>query len=355
MKIALLMDYIKGIAGGEKLLLYFAKRYDADIYTGYINWDKTYPEFKNYNIKTLSKISRIPLLKQNSLVKAFKEIELVDYDATICLGFYSIYSSWKNIPVIWSAYGVSPIFYKRADVPDEFIKQGLIRRIGEWIWKRRMQKDDKEIIQKYIEKIVAISKYSSQAFKDYYNRDTEIIPPPVDMKKHYNRPAEPYYLIVSRLEHGKRVDLAINAFKDMPDKNLVVVGTGSLEKKLKKMASKNVYFHKNLKEENLLELYAHCIAFIGTAFYDDWSMPMIEAMASGKPCIGVKQGAYPEVIQEKTGVLVKGTPEGIARGVGIITGAGTEYFKETCIKRAKECDVSNFYKKWDKLLKEVTK
>lgn len=139
----------------------------------------------------------------------------------------------------------------------------------------------------------------------------------------------------------------------MPDKILFIEGSGSLKNHLQKLAGnvKNIKFLGRVSSEELLELYANCIALIGTAFHDDWSMPMLEAMASGKPCIGVNQGAYPEVILENTGFLVDGNSNGIIDGVKKMTPEVAKKMKNTCIKRAKECDISNFYKKWDNILR----
>ena len=357
MKIAILFDFIEGVSGGEKLLLFLAKKYKADIYTGYANLDRSYKEFKKFNINVLGKIPKIQLIKQEMFVRKFRSLDLSDYDATICLGFYSIYASLINHPVIWNAYGVSSLFYRRANFPKEFLNQSLTWRIGAEIWRRRIQNYDKKIVKKYIDKIITISEYSRQAFKNYYNRDSVIIPPPVDMKKHYYKPSKDYYLVVSRLEHGKRVDLAVKAFKNMPDKTLFIEGNGSLRKILEKLAgnAKNIKFLGRASSEELLELYANCIALIGTAFYDDWSMPMIEAMASGKPVIGVNQGAYPEIIIKNTGVLVDGSPKGIINGVKKITPEVAKNMKNVCIKRAKEVDTNSFYKKWDKVLNEIIK
>jgi glycosyltransferase involved in cell wall biosynthesis len=356
-KIAILFDFIEGSAGGEKLLRFLADRYKADIYTGYVNWDRTYPEFRNFNVKTIGKIPKIQLLKQEMLIRKFRKLKLSGYDAIICLGLYSIYAAEKNHPIIWNPYGVSPFFYKRADLPKGFVKRNIIWRIGAWLLTKRTKSYNKKIVKNNIDKIATISEYSRNAFNNYYERDSLVIPPPVDMKKHFYKINKGYYLLVARLEPGKRIELAIDAFKKMPDKTLFVEGIGSIKEKLEDSAKgyENIKLLGRVPSEKLPELYAECIALIGTAFFDDWSMPMVEALASGKPCIAVKQGAYVEIIDEKTGVLVNGDVDGIIKGVKKITPKVAEKMKDDCVERAKKWDTEIFGKKWDKLIEDAIK
>lgn len=355
MKIAILSDILPGRSGAEKITCMLATHYDADIYTGYINLDKVLPEFKKLNVITFN-ASKIPLLMQELLVRKFRNLNLSNYDITICLGYYSIYSSIKNHPMIWYSYGSSPLFYKKPT--DASLRTSLAWKIGAPIWKNRIQSYDKKVVKKHIDKIVAISEYASKELKDRYDINSLIINPPVDTKNFYYKPHKGYYLIVSRFEGGKRVEIAIEAFKKMPNKILFIEGSGSTEKYLHKLAAgaKNIKFLGRISSEELLDVYANCIALIGTAFYDEWSMPMVEAMASGKPCISVNQGAYPEIIiNNKTGILVEGTPMGIIDGINKITPKIAEKMKKNCIKRAKDFDINVFYKKWDNIIKNVVK
>ena len=347
MKTAILFDFIEGRAGGEKLLLFLANKFDADIYTGYVNWNETYKDFEKFDITTLDNIPRLPLLKQEMLIRNFRKLDLSGYDKIICLGLYSIYAAKNNRGVIWYPYGVSPFFQKRAGFPKGFIDQNFIWKVGAWLLTKRTKSYNKRIVQENIEKIVTISEYSRNSFFKYYARDSTVIPPPVDMNKYYWKPSRGYYLIVSRLMAGKRVELSIKAFKLLPEKKLIIEGDGPIKEKLMRMANgcKNITFLGRIPSENLPKLYSECIAFIGTSFYDDWSMPMVEALASGKPCIAVNQGAYPEIVNKDVGILVEGIPEGIIYGVNFLG----EKEKNKCIKRAKQWSIEEFGRSWDKV------
>ncbi len=355
MKIAILIDWLGARGGGEKTVYYMAKQYDADIYTAYADWDKILPEFRKLRMHTYDKIMHLPLIKQEMTINYFKTLDLSNYDAVVALGYYSIYAAIKNKNIIWYPYGINSIFHKKGRTDNAY--RDPIFLVGSKIWKTRIEKSDKNLIAKHVHKIVTISKYARRIIKEYHGKNSEIVNPIVEMDKFRCKPQKGYYLMVARLEAGKRVDLAINAFKQMPKKTLYIEGSGSLDSKLKKLAQghDNIKFLGRVGTEKLIDLYSNCIALIGTAYYDEWSMPMVEAMASGKPCIAVNQGAYPEIIiNNKTGILVAGTPQGIINGVNKVTPKFAFSAKNACIKRARNFDSEQFFLKWDKILKKFT-
>ncbi|MBI2007410.1 MAG: glycosyltransferase [Candidatus Blackburnbacteria bacterium] len=103
--------------------------------------------------------------------------------------------------------------------------------------------------------MVGISKNVAARIKRYYGREAKVIYPPVELQStksqapnfkqvqntKYKILNSGYFLVVSRLVPYKKVDLAIQAFNELclP---LVVVGTGSEEERLKKIAKRNVRF-----------------------------------------------------------------------------------------------------------------
>src|SRR6185295_11266675 len=59
---------------------------------------------------------------------------------------------------------------------------------------------------------IAISSNIQKRIKEFYNRDSMIIFPPVDTSRFQPAPAvDDYYLVVSRLIPYKRIDLAVQA------------------------------------------------------------------------------------------------------------------------------------------------
>ena len=83
-------------------------------------------------------------------------------------------------------------------------------------------------ILKHIDGSACTSQYTAKNFSKIYNIKTKVIYPPFgNIKEFYWEEPEDYYLTVSRLESIKRIDLIIKAFINMPDKKLIIVGSGS--------------------------------------------------------------------------------------------------------------------------------
>ncbi|WP_222430963.1 glycosyltransferase [Mucilaginibacter pallidiroseus] len=104
-----------------------------------------------------------------------------------------------------------------------------------------------------------------------------------------------YYLVVSRFESYKKVDMVIEAFKSMPQHNLVIVGKGSREDELRKISSPNITFLSGLTREELAQVYANCKAFIFPQL-EDYGITPLEANASGRPVIAYGKGGVTETM-----------------------------------------------------------
>ncbi|MCL4387184.1 glycosyltransferase, partial [Patescibacteria group bacterium] len=153
---------------------------------------------------------------------------------------------------------------------------------------------------------VAISEAVQERIKKYYQRDSLVIHPPVDINRFTKLNSDvkkrDYYLIVSRLVPYKKIDLAVKVFNEI-GYPLIIVGTGSEEKKLKKIAKKNVEFKGFVDEKNLIELYQNAKAFIHPQD-EDFGITAVEAQGAGVPVIAYKKGgALDTVVDGKTGIF----------------------------------------------------
>ena len=108
-----------------------------------------------------------------------------------------------------------------------------------------------------------------------------------------------FFLVVSRLLPYKNLDRILGVFAERPDLELVVVGTGPLEKTLKQSATTNVDLLGNVRDSELRWLYGHARALIAPAF-EDYGLTPLEAASFGKPTIVLKKGGYLETVSEGT-------------------------------------------------------
>jgi len=155
--------------------------------------------------------------------------------------------------------------------------------------------------------VFANSSYVKNRIKKYLNRDSIVIYPPCNTQKFEYKNSQGYYLSTARFDTLKRVDKIIEAFKQMPEKNLVVCSSGHEEKNLKKLAgnAKNIQFTGQVSDQKLVQLMSECLATIYIPKDEDFGMSPVESMAAGKPVICSGHGGPTEsVIDGETGYYI---------------------------------------------------
>ncbi len=145
--------------------------------------------------------------------------------------------------------------------------------------------------------IIANSQYVADKIQKIYNRKSTIIFPPVNINNFsISAEKENYYITVSRLLPHKKIDLIVETFNTMPDKKLIICGTGKDEIRLKKMAKSNIIFKNYLSESELNNTMQKARAFI-FASEEDFGIAPVEAQACGIPVIAFGKGGATESIQ----------------------------------------------------------
>ncbi|WP_114778936.1 glycosyltransferase family 4 protein [Botryobacter ruber] len=157
-----------------------------------------------------------------------------------------------------------------------------------------------------VDHFVANSAYIARRIKKVYQRDAEVIYPPVAVESFQVEPVkENFYLTASRMVPYKKVDLIVEAFAGQPDKKLVVIGEGPDFNKIKAKATKNVTLLGYQRFDVLRQHLQKAKAFIFAA-EEDFGIVPVEAQACGTPVIAFgRGGACETVIHGKTGILFK--------------------------------------------------
>lgn len=300
MKIAIIHDHLTCKAGGEQVALTFHRAFpEAPIYTMAYNADATFPEFKTCDIRT-SWFQRIS--KQESTLKklffplgilAMRSLYLDEYDVVLISGTHCgkyVRVSPKTLVV---SYCYTP--FRLAWNPTSYSEYANARGVKKYVFEKVVN-ILRKIDWKYAQRtdfFVAMTQETKERILDAYSPKNEvtIINPPVNNLSNYAISAKPkaYYLLVSRLEYYKKVDLAISVFNKL-DTPLIIVGKGSKELELKAMAEKTkVEFRQNLSTQELADLYSSCKAFIFPQ-YEDYGLTALEANAAGRPVIGFNKG-----------------------------------------------------------------
>ena len=149
--------------------------------------------------------------------------------------------------------------------------------------------------------LITNSETTRKRVKKFYGRDAKIINPPTvaTIRATTNKDViqKPYFCSLGRLASYKNVDLLIQAFNVL-GWELTVLGTGSEEKSLRKMANSNVKILGRVTDETKDHILANCKGLIFPVVEEDWGIVPLEAMAHGKPVLAHRSGGVTETIQE---------------------------------------------------------
>jgi glycosyltransferase involved in cell wall biosynthesis len=150
---------------------------------------------------------------------------------------------------------------------------------------------------------IAISSDIQQRVRNFYDRDSVVIYPPVDTTRFQpSSVVEDYFLIVSRLIPYKRIDLAVQAATRL-GVPLKIGGRGRDLDRLKAMAGPTVEFLGFVPDDQLPDLMARCKAFLFPGL-EDFGITPVQAQAAGRPVIAYAAGgALDTVIPGRTGEL----------------------------------------------------
>ena len=128
-----------------------------------------------------------------------------------------------------------------------------------------------------------------------------------DIYERYDIPkGKPIVLYVGRVDPEKSLDILVNAFTEVhnniPEAQLVIVGDGTARPTLEKIAeesgtTENVHFLGRIVGDDLPQIYRTGTVFAITSKTETQSIVLLEAMATGLPCVAVRAGAIPELVK----------------------------------------------------------
>src|SRR5215469_12673127 len=127
-----------------------------------------------------------------------------------------------------------------------------------------------------------------------YRRESHVVHPPVATNMFFHRRAEDYFLCVAEMVAYKQLDYAIRLFA-ATGRKLKIVGEGPEYGNLKRQAGSTIEFCGRVSSAELCELYARSRALIVPG-EEDFGINMVEALASGKPVIGLGRGGVQEIV-----------------------------------------------------------
>ena len=337
MKIAVVCDWLVTYAGAEKVLEQILNIYpEADLFALVDFLDEGKRDFIKHKKVTTSFIQHLPKAKTKYrsylplMPLAIEQLDLSKYDLIISSSHCVAKGIMTGPNQVHISYVHSPIRYAW-DLQHQYLREaGLTKGLKGWLAK---------IILHYMR------------IWDCYRREADVIYPPVDVEAfEYCDQKEDFYLTASRMVPYKKMDLIVESFTHMPDKKLIVIGTGPDFHKIQKIAQG----HNNIKLMGyqpfsvLKEHMQKAKAFVFAA-EEDFGITPVEAQACGTPVIAYGKGGALETVRgldkkdAPTGVFFyKQDEENLIKAISYFENNLEKIRFEDCRKNALNFSINNF-------------
>ncbi|MDF1502336.1 glycosyltransferase [Roseisolibacter sp. H3M3-2] len=349
MKVAVVHEWLTTYAGSERVLeQMLAVLPDADVFAVCDFLPERERAFLGGRPVRTTFVQRLPLARSRYrtwlpvMPFAIEQVDLTGYDLVVSSSHAVAKGVLTGPDQLHLCMCYSPIRYAW-DLQHQYLRQaglgwgptGLAARL---MLKRLRDWDARSA--NGVDSFIGISEFVGRRIRKVYRRGSTVIYPPVDVGAF--TPAgerEDYYVTASRMVPYKCVDLIVEAFRDLPDRKLVVIGDGPQMPLVRKKAGPNVTLLGHQPFPELLRWLRGARAYLFAAV-EDFGIAPLEAQAVGTPVIAYAGGALPETIPgldapEPCGVLYDAqTPAGIRDGVLAFEAARGRISPDACRRNA---------------------
>lgn len=202
-----------------------------------------------------------------------------------------------------------------------------------------------------VDAFVVNSAYIARRLTKVHNRGAEVIHPPVALDRFSCTRSlprrDPFFVTVSRQVPYKRIDLIVEAFAQLPDERLVVIGDGPEAARLRGLAGANVTFLGAMPDEIVVDHIRRARAFVYAA-EEDFGIAPVEAQACGTPVIAYGRGGILETVRglqhaAPTGVFFpEQTPQALRHAIQAFNAQRARFDAEDCVRNAKRFSAERF-------------
>ena len=337
MKVAIIQEWLVTVGGSDKVVKAILDVFpDADIYTLVakkdvcdelgIPWEKVHTSFiQKMPLGTKKHRAYLPLFPF-----AIEQFDLRGYDVVISSSHCVAKGVLTKADQLHICYCHSPIRYCW-DMYNEYLEESnLDKGFKSWLVRLMLHpiRQFDAIAGNRVDYYISNSDYVGQRIRKTYRRKATTIHPNIDISNfELCNDKKEYYLASSRLVAYKKIDTIIEAFNQMPDKKLVVIGGGPNLEAYRKLAKDNVIVMGYQPFDVLKDKMQHAKAFVFAAD-EDFGMIPIEAQSCGTPVIAYGHGGSLETVNGgKTGLFFnEQTPEAIVEAVNRFEAMGSQPF-----------------------------
>ncbi len=366
-RVAVVHDWLVTYAGAERVLQEILEVFPgADLFAVCDFLPDGQRGFLGGRQVATSFIQRLPMARRRYrsylplMPLAIEQLDLSGYDLIISSSHAVAKGVLTGPDQVHVSYVHSPIRYAW-DMQHQYLKESKLRQglkswVARWLLHKIRIWDARTAAG--VDVFVANSRFIGRRIKKVYGRESHVIYPPVDTEGFGPAsPKEEFYLTASRLVPYKRVDLVVQAFNDMPDLKLVVVGDGPELGRIRELAGDNVQVRGYLPGDELRSLMSRAKAFVFAA-EEDFGIAPVEAQASGTPVIAFGKGGALETIVAHgdfpTGVFFAEQSAGsIKKAVLEFQAAASLYRSESCRANAERFSAARFRRQMFRLVQDA--
>ncbi len=356
-RIAIVHEWLDTIGGSEKVVDQFLHLYpDADLYSLVDFLPANQRSIIHDKPVTTSFIQNLPFARKNFrnylalMPLAVEQFDLSAYPLVLSSSHAvakgiiptpgQIHISYVHTPIRY-AWDLQQVYLKNSNLTHG-LKSWLARSILHYIrnWDSRTANG--------VDELLANSRFTAQRIWKYYRRESKVIYPPVDVEAFaLCEKKQDYFLTVSRLVHYKAVDVLIEAFRQMPDLRLMVVGDGPLYSTFQKDCPTNVTLAGWQEKNAIVEKMQQARALVYAA-REDFGIVPVEAQACGTPVIAYGSGGVLESVRplgqpEPTGLFFdRQSPESIIHAVRSFSQEEQNISASHCRQNASRFSVQRF-------------
>ncbi len=362
LRLALAHDWLTGMRGGEKCLEVLCRAFpSAELFTLIHRRGALSPPIEAMTIRT-SPLQRAPGVFQHyrkllplmpmaarswrpdgvDLVVSLshcvaKSVRVPDGVPHVCYCFTPMRYAWQGRDVYLMAWDGRPL-----------------RRIAAKMMLDRMRAWDKTTAAG-VSHFIAISETVRGRISRYYDRESVVIPPPVDTLFHTPDPDVPRsneYLCVSALVPYKRIEQAVTACSIM-GRRLAVIGEGPELERLKRHAGPTVRFLGWQPDDVIRDHYRRCQALLFPG-EEDFGIVPIEALACAAPVIALGLGGVAETVDMTVGRTYDDpTTEGLIEAIEDWESAGRPFDPLAARRKAETFALPRFQERLFGFLEDV--
>jgi glycosyltransferase involved in cell wall biosynthesis len=213
-----------------------------------------------------------------------------------------------------------------------------------------------------VDAFAANSQFIARRIQKVYRRESRVIYPPVNVRDFElgSVPKEDFYLTAARFVPYKKVDLIVEAFAEMRDRRLIVIGDGAGLNRIKVLAKSapNITLIGYQPPMILKDYMQRSRAFVFAA-EEDFGITVVEAQACGTPVIAFGRGGALETLRgldcdQPTGIFFKAqTVESLKNAVDQFEQARQDLTPLICRQNALRFSVERFQQEFKSFVEET--